>query len=133
MKFILYLMLFVTQTANLSTAEKKQGYKDVSKHMWTLQSVAQTEYPSHEACMLAGKQLVQNIGPVMNLTVMGWCICAKTGAQDNPNNQPDKSCATGADTNNKTVQDFISKNKIAPGNLPVGFTPLPAFDPSLSK
>jgi|HubBroStandDraft_2_1064218.scaffolds.fasta_scaffold206580_2 hypothetical protein len=133
MKFILYLMLFITPAANLSTAEKKQGYKDISKHLWTLQAVTQTEYPTHEACMLAGKQIVQNVGPVMSLTVMGWCICAKTGAQDDGSNQPDKSCATGADTSNLTVQDFLSKNKIQQKNLPVGFTPLPAFDPSLSR
>lgn len=130
MKFILYLMFFVTQAANLNSAEKKQGFKIESKHLWTLQNITQTEFTSHAACMLAGTEMVQNVGIVANLTVKGWCICAKTGKTDNSTGNPDPACSAQTQTGQPAVQEFLKDKNIKPENSPVGFTALPSFDPT---
>jgi hypothetical protein len=144
-KYILYLMLFVTPAATLTSAEKKAngglGLKDENKHVWTLQTVTQTEFPSHDACMLAGYELVQSVGIVMNLTARGWCICAYTGKADDDNGTP-SNCPPP--TNISNAKEDAEKNK-AKENLmttlslktkdliahpPAGLTPLPNFDPN---
>jgi hypothetical protein len=50
-------MLFVTPAATLTPAEKKQGYTDETKHIWTLQTVTQTEFTNQDACVAAGTGL----------------------------------------------------------------------------
>ena len=133
MNFILYLMLFVTPAANLTPLEKQQGYKSEGIHIWTLQTVTQTQFSSHDACMLAASEIVQSVGPVMNMTVKGWCICESTGKTDNPNGTPAAPCpASDQKSGDAVVSEFLNrdenKNKKVT-NAPVGFTPIPTYNP----
>jgi hypothetical protein len=69
------LMFFTTAPFNLSPAEKKQGYKDESKHIWAFQNTWSQEFPTRVQCRLAGAHFVDEILPVATMNVKGWCIC----------------------------------------------------------
>lgn len=74
-RYFLMLMFFTTAPFNLSPAEKKQGYKDESKHLWTFQNTWSQEFPTKVQCQLAGAHFVDEIQPVATMNVKGWCIC----------------------------------------------------------
>jgi hypothetical protein len=95
MKFILFLMLFVTPATNPSKDELKQGYKDESKHIWTLQSTSTMEFASRDACRAVGASMVDNVAKVATVTVRGWCICEST--------DPNKTCPESTDTSAKNA------------------------------
>jgi hypothetical protein len=75
MKWILYLMLFVTPADNLSDAEKKSRDVFESNRIWTLQSTSTMVFSTFDACYFAQKELVDAVIKVDTLTIRTWCDC----------------------------------------------------------
>ena len=81
MKWILFLMLFVTPAKNLTPGEKTDHdptRKQFESHrIWTLQSASTIEFSSPEACAKMADTIRQSVvdAQVATLTLRTWCIC----------------------------------------------------------
>jgi hypothetical protein len=82
MKFILYIMLFTTTPTSSTKIE--------SKDVWTLQSTSQIEFHDQKVCWDIGRQLVEAVKPVTNMTMRAWCLCDPEGKTCPPEIQPQK-------------------------------------------
>lgn len=77
MKWILYIMLFVTPAANLTSAEKKDRSVFESHRLWTFQNASTMEFSSFDACYSAQDAIVKSVTDVnvATMTLRTWCFC----------------------------------------------------------
>ena len=81
MKWILFVILFVTPAKNLTTAEMRDPdpyrKKFESGRVWTQQSASTMEFSTPEACAAMENMICQSIvqPKVANLTLRMWCAC----------------------------------------------------------
>jgi hypothetical protein len=77
MKWILYIMLFVTPPQNLTKAEIKDHELFELNRIWTLQSASTTELSSLDACFWTQDEIVSSITGVnvATMTARVWCAC----------------------------------------------------------
>jgi hypothetical protein len=91
MKWILYLMIFVTPAANVTSRTEKVclSHDSISqldsifecrpkyegKHLWALQSTSQLEFSNLQSCVKTQDQLIANSNVASTLTMRSWCFC----------------------------------------------------------
>jgi hypothetical protein len=81
MKWILFVMLFVTPAKNLTSAEKSDHDSTrklfESHRIWTLQSSSTVELSSQDACVRMADTIRQSIvdAQVATMTLRTWCVC----------------------------------------------------------
>jgi hypothetical protein len=91
MKWILYIMLFVTPPANLTKKDevsclKMQSVKQIkeieacrpkfeSARLWSLQSTSTLEFSSFSACLIANDELESSVNVAATMAIRTWCIC----------------------------------------------------------
>jgi hypothetical protein len=91
MKWILYIMLFTTPAANVTSNADKAclAHSDVSrlesifkcrpdyegKHIWSLQSTSQLEFSSLQSCVKTQNKLIANSNVASTMTLRTWCFC----------------------------------------------------------
>jgi len=63
-------------------APATKGLKDETKVVWTLQSTVQIQFKSPEACRRIGMQLIDDIEPVVTMTVRAYCLCEDGNEQE---------------------------------------------------
>jgi hypothetical protein len=103
MKWILFIMLFVTPPKNVTKEEitDKKFPTLFEKHrLWTLQSTSTMEFSSLEGCFNMEAELLESMSSVhvATLTSRVWCAC----------DSPDKSCPN-ADQIRETIQDLTDR------------------------
>jgi hypothetical protein len=110
MKWILFIMLFVTPPKNVTKEEitDKNFPNLFEKHrLWTLQSTSTMEFSSLEGCFNMEAELLESMSSVhvATLTSRVWCAC----------DSPDKSCPNvdqiGDVIQNLTIQRNKDKSK----------------------
>jgi len=72
MKFILFLMFFVTPPGPSDTAPEDR--------VWSLQSTSAMEFKSQLACNSTGTAITESLVKTYTVTVRAWCFCES----DNP-------------------------------------------------
>jgi hypothetical protein len=91
MKWILYLMLFTTPAANVTSKTEQTclSHDDVSqlasifdcrpkyegKHIWGLQSTSQLEFSNLQSCVKTQDHLIANSNVASTMTLRTWCFC----------------------------------------------------------
>jgi hypothetical protein len=103
MKWILFIMLFVTPPKNVTKEEitDKNFPNLFEKHrLWTLQSTSTMEFSSLEGCFNMEAELLESMSSVhvATLTSRVWCAC----------DSPDKSCPN-ADKIREQIEDLTKK------------------------
>lgn len=75
MKWILYLLLFVTSAWNYPEGSVIANDKKERGHIWTFQNTTTMSLSSLDACAVVGNNLINSITAVDTMTVRAWCFC----------------------------------------------------------
>jgi len=91
MKWILYIMLFVTPAANVTKKDevsclRMQSVKQIdeiedcrpkfeSARLWSLQSTSTMEFGSFSACLIANDELESSVNVAATMAMRTWCMC----------------------------------------------------------
>jgi hypothetical protein len=86
MKWILFVMLFVTPAQNLTKQEVNSHPLFESHRIWTLQSTSTMEFSSGDACVAMEQELRSSIigVHVATMTMRTWCACDGKMCQSQP-------------------------------------------------
>src|SRR5262245_39395402 len=100
MKYILFLMFFITPPVPPETPKKDRVY--------TLQSTSVMEFASSAACAEVGAHITNSVATTTTMTVRGWCFCEST--------LPDKKCpmTSGPKAFSRSADDSVVIQKLAP-------------------
>jgi hypothetical protein len=103
MKWILFIMLFITPAANVTKKQDKvclmksdvSHIEDIlecrpkfeSERIWSLQTTSQMELESFQSCVRKQDTLLANANVASTMTMRSWCFCESSGASSCPNLQ----------------------------------------------
>jgi hypothetical protein len=69
----LLLMFFVTPPVKVESGDTKTKLE--AKNVWTLQNTIKMDFKTPDACKKIGMKIIDEIEPVVTLTVRAYCIC----------------------------------------------------------
>jgi hypothetical protein len=97
MKWILYMMLFITPASNVTNKAEQACLRhdkitemyDIfacrpnyeGKHIWTLQSTSQLDFSNIESCVKAQDRLIVDSNVASTMTLRSWCVCDSNNQQ----------------------------------------------------
>jgi hypothetical protein len=76
----LLLLYFITPPAELKKGETKTQFE--ARSVWTLQSTVRIDFNSPDACKKIGTKMIDELEPVITLTVRAYCICENGDGQN---------------------------------------------------